>query len=188
VKFVVWAALLATAGVAAGQARVIARRSSEITPFAQMTFLNPDWALSPNFGASGGVDFTPFIPLLVQPSLEVRATAANGFEVEERSFSVGLKLAVRLGRVHPYGIVEEGIGGIYFHHPTTDIEGHLYTKDASRIYVVGGGVETNVLRLWQVRMEYTQQYWDLRPPKIYPMTGSVGVTYRIPFPKGKMKR
>jgi hypothetical protein len=187
-KVVVCAAICAVAtGVAAGQASVIARRESEITPFGQLTYLRPDSGLNSNVGFTTGMAFTPYIPLLIQPSLEVRFSDAFGDFASERTFSGGLKLAVRLHRFHPYGIAEEGLGGIYFAHPTRNNSGKLYVKDASRIYVAGGGLEVDVHSLWQVRVEFTQQFWNLRPPTLRPVTASIGVTYRIPFRKGVMK-
>ena len=187
-KVAVFAAICAAVTeIAAGQAKLVARRESEITPFGQFTYLRPDWGPDPNAGLTVGLAITPYIPLRVQPSLDLRFSNASGPVNTERTFSGGLKVAVRFARYHPYGIFEEGAGGIYFKHPMVNPNGTLYAKDASRIYVAGGGAEIDIHALWQMRVEFTQQYWNLKPPALQPITASIGVTYRIPFRKGKMK-
>ena len=87
----------------------------------------------PDTGLRWGAALTPYIPLLVQPSLELRVTSDGGSIAAERTFSGGLKLAVRLGHIHPYGIAEIGLGEIYFDHPTVNPNGTLYARDGSRM-------------------------------------------------------
>jgi hypothetical protein len=178
---------VAATEIAAGQANVVARRGSEISPFGQFTYLRPDSGQYPDTGVTLGAALTPYIPLLVQPSLELRVTSEGGSIAAEKTFSGGLKLAVRLGHIHPYGIAEIGLGEIYFDHPTVNPNGTLYARDGSRMYVAGGGLEVDVHSLWQMRVEFTEQYWNLKPPELRPITASIGVTYRIPFRMGKMK-
>jgi hypothetical protein len=175
-------------GNAIGQSRTAARRSSEITVFGQATYLQPDWgADNNNWGATAGMALTPFIPLWVEPSFELRVSTAGGSEVTERTFSGGLKLATKVGRLHPYFVAEKGVGGIYFKHPTINYNGKPYLEDSSPIYVLGGGVEIQTVPHWQIRLDFSQQYWNLNPPRIGPMALSFGVTYRIPFGKDRTK-
>jgi hypothetical protein len=181
--------LAASAGTgnAIGQARTAARRSAEITAFGQVTYRQPDWGADKNWGATAGTALTPFIPLWIEPSLELRVGSASGDVVKERTFSGGLKLAAKVGRLQPYFVAEEGVGWIYFVHPGLNSEGKPYTRDSSRIHVLGGGVEIQTARLWQIRLDFSQEYWNLKPPPIQPMTFSVGVAYRIPFKDGRIK-
>ena len=158
-----------------------------MTAFGQVTYRQPDWGADKNWGATAGAALTPFIPLWIEPSLELRVGSASGGVVKERTFSGGLKLAAKVGRLQPYFIAEEGVGWIYFVHPGLNSEGQPYVRDSSQIHVLGGGVEIQAVSQWQIRLDYTQEYWNLAPPRIYPRTMSIGVTYRIPFGRGKMK-
>jgi len=171
--------VLTATPVASAQAMVTAQRGAAITPFAATTLLVPDWGQHDNIGFTAGVDYTRFLRSIVQPSLELRVTNANGLDVSERSYTGGVKVEAAFGRIHPYGTFLAGTGVITFTHP---IPG--YDSDTSFVYSLGGGAEFNVLPSWKVRADFSQQHWDLDPQLLTPVTLSVGVAYSIHFRGG----
>jgi len=177
---------LAATAAASAQAMSVAQRGAEIAPFAQTTLLQPDWGPTANLGYTAGLDYTRFIRSIVQPSLELRVTSANGSTVSEHTYSGGLKLQTTIHRIHPYGVFLVGAGVIDFTHPTMSSNGP-YASDDSKVYSVGGGAQFDVLSQWQLRLEFTQQHWNIEPQILTPQTLSVGVAYRIPFRKGQMR-
>src|SRR5690349_86029 len=104
--------LLAGAVVATRNAKAQAvptlQRGAELAPFVQTTVVNPDWAQTNNIGFTFGVDYTRFIPSIVQPSLEFRATHANGHTVNESTYLGGIKLQTTVHNVNPYVVVLAG--------------------------------------------------------------------------------
>ncbi len=176
----------ACAGVAAGQSRVSALRESEIAPFVQGTYMNPEYGQPANFGYGAGVDVTPFMFRWLQPALELRFTGDSGTIAHEYTYSGGLKAATTFHGIHPYATLLRGLDSIYFTHPVATPTGP-YTRDSSRMFSIGGGAEFDVGPSWQLRADYSKQYWALDSPFIRPVAYSLGVTYRIPFRNGKMK-
>jgi opacity protein-like surface antigen len=155
---------------------VSAQRGAEIAPFAQTTLLSPDWGPTNNLGYVVGLDYTRFTRLFVQPSLEVRMTAANGDTVGERSYTGGLKLQTTIHGIHPYATLLAGYGAITFTHPIGN-----YLSDNSMVYSLGGGVEFNVTRQLKMRVDFTHQQWNLDPVTLTPVTLGVGLAYSLPF-------
>ena len=170
---------IAATGMASAQASVTAQRGAEISPFIQTTLLRPDWGQTNNIGYTVGVDYTRFIHSIVQPSLELRMTGANGKNVGEKSYLGGFKLAATVHGVHPYATLLAGTGGITFMNPVDS-----YGSDTSFVYALGGGLEFSVLQQWKVRADFAQQHWDLDPQLLTPITMSVGIAYSIPFHGG----
>jgi opacity protein-like surface antigen len=170
---------LASTGIASAQAAVTAQRGADLVSFAQTTLLRPDWGQTNNIGFSAGLDYTRYIRSSYQPSLELRYTNADGKNVGEHSFTGGLKLTTTAFGLHPYATLLAGTGGITFHNPVD-----TYGKDTSFVYSLGGGLEFNVQPQWKVRLDFTQQHWDLDPQLLTPMTFAVGVSYKIPFGAG----
>jgi opacity protein-like surface antigen len=171
---------LAATGIASGQASVTAQRGAEIAPWVQTTYLRPDYGQPNNIGYTVGGDYTRFIRSVVQPSLEIRYTSASGTQVNESSFTGGLKLQTTIYGVHPYATMLAGTGHITFVHPVSA----NYPGDTSFVYSLGGGLEFNVLPSWKLRADFTDQHWDLDPAILTPMAFSVGVSYSIPFHGG----
>jgi len=167
---------IASTGIACAQAAVTAAREAELSPFVMTTMLRPDWGSSNNTGFIFGADYTNFRRsfLTLQPSLEVRMVDANGVNVKETSFLGGFKLETTIHGIHPYATLLGGQGYINFNHPIGN-----YTGDDSFIYSLGGGVEFNVLPVWKVRADFTQQHWNLDPAVLTPMSFSVGLSYTI---------
>jgi hypothetical protein len=174
-------ALLVTAQSTLAQAAVSAQRGAEFTPFTMTTLLAPDWGPTNNLGYTVGMDYTRFIRSIVQPSLEFRFTKANGTTVNERSYAGGLKLQTSIHGIHPYATVLMGHADIDFVHPIG-----TYYGDASMIYTLGGGADFNVTRQWSVRMDFTDQHWNLDPNSLTPTAFGLGVAYSIPFHVGRV--
>jgi hypothetical protein len=168
--------------VAPAQAIVTAQRGAELAPFVETTLLSPDWGPSNNIGYTVGVDYTRFIRSIVQPSLEVRMSNANGNTVGERTYTGGLKLEFAIRRIHPYAILLAGMGDITFTHPIGN-----YTGDNSTIYSLGGGVEFPVGPALKARVDFTHQNWDLDPETLTPVTIGVGISYTLPFHRGDVQ-
>jgi opacity protein-like surface antigen len=171
---------LAATGIAPAQAAVTAQRGAEIAPFFMTTQLHPDFGQPNNVGFSAGVDYTRFIQSIIQPSIELRYTNANGQQVGEHTFTGGLKLQTTIHRLHPYATLLGGTAGITFAHPV----GAGYKSDNCFVYAFGGGVDLNLLQSWKVRADFSQQHWDLDPTILTPMTLSIGIAYSIPFHGG----
>jgi len=145
-----------------------AQRGGEFAPFVQTTLLSPDWGPTSNVGYTIGVDYTRFIRSIVQPSLEVRMTSANGSTVGERSYIGGLKLQTTIHGIHPYFTL---LGG----------EGRTF------IYSLGGGAIIPIHSQLDLRLDFTHQQWNIDPQTLTPVTLSVGVAYRLPFHNGRVQ-
>jgi len=177
-----FAALLASSRIAPAQALVTAQRGAEIAPFVQTTLLHPDWGPTSNLGYTVGVDYTRFIRSIVQPSLEVRMTSANGNTVGERTYIGGLKLQTTIHGIRPYATVLGGEGQITFTHPVGN-----YLNDSTFVYSLGGGVAFTLHSQLDLRLDFTDQQWNLQPGTLTPMTFGVGIAYRLPFHNGRVR-
>jgi hypothetical protein len=172
--------VLATARVAPAQALEAGQRGTEIAPFAQFTVTAPDWGPDKNRGYTIGVDYTRFIRSIVQPSIEIRMTAANGSTVDEKTYSGGLKLQATIHRVRPYFTLLAGKGFITFNQPINN-----YLGDNSLIYTLGGGAAFAAGQHMDLRLDFTHQNWNIGPQTLTPITLGVGLAYRIPFHSGR---
>jgi hypothetical protein len=172
----------AAATAAQAQAMVSAQRGAEIAPFVQTTLINPDWGQTNNLGYTAGIDYTRFIRSIVQPSLEFRMTSANGTSVNERTYAGGLKLQTTVHNTRPYLVLLVGYGDVTFTYP-----GHVFPGDNSIIYTIGGGADVNVTSRWKLRVDVTQQHWNLDPNTLTPITAGVGVSYSLPFHTGQVR-
>jgi hypothetical protein len=168
--------------IAPAQAIVAAQRGAEIAPFAQTTLLSPDWGPTNNLGYTVGVDYTRLIRSIIQPSLEVRMSSANGNTVGERTYTGGLKLQFSVRGIHPYATLLAGMGSISFTHPIGN-----YSGDNSTIYSLGGGAEFYVAPHLKARVDFTHQNWDIDPQTLTPVTIGVGLSYNIPFHRGNVE-
>jgi opacity protein-like surface antigen len=166
--------------LAGAQALLTAGRGAELSPFAQTTLLSPDWGPTNNLGYTVGLDYTRFTRSFLQPSLEARYSNAGGQTVSERSFTGGLKLQATIRGIHPYATLLAGQGGITFTHPVGN-----YLSDSSFVYSLGGGVEFMLRSQWSVRLDFTQQNWNLDPATLTPTAMGIGIAYRLPFHNGR---
>jgi len=179
---VVLLALLTAPAAASAQAIVAAQRGAELAPFVQAVVVDPDWGQPRDTGYTAGVDFTHFGRSLIQPSLEARYTSATGTQVNESSFTGGLKLGTTVHGVRPYMTLLAGYGDITFVHPRGN-----YLGDNSTIYSFGGGVDIPVRPSLRVRIDFTEQSWNLDPDGLTPMTLGVGFSYSLPFRRATVK-
>jgi hypothetical protein len=175
---------LATPRFASAQAMVTAQRGAEIAPFVQTTVLSPDWGPTYNFGYTVGVDYTRFIRSIVQPSLEFRMVSANGNTANELSYVGGLKLETSVHGIHPYFTFLAGDGIITFANPNVNYVG---PTNSFFIYSLGGGAEFNIKSQWKLRVDITQQTWNIDPEVLTPTAVNVGIAYRLPVSLGRVK-
>ena len=176
------ALLLASSQIAPAQAMEAAQRGGEIAPFALTTLLSPDWGPTTNVGYTVGVDYTHFIRSIVQPSLELRMTSANGSTVGERSYIGGLKLQTTIHGIHPYFTLLGGEGRITFTNPTNS-----YVGDNTFIYSLGAGAIIPIHSQLDLRLDFTHQQWNINPQTLTPVTLNVGIGYRLPFHNGRVQ-
>jgi opacity protein-like surface antigen len=170
--------LLSATRVVSAQALLTAQRSTEITPFAQLALVSPDWGPTNNLGYTVGIDYTHFIrSSFVQPSLEFRYTRANGVTVNERSYAGGFKLQTTVHGIHPYATILAGHGNIDFNYALPNSN---YHGDNSFIFAFGGGAEFNVTSLWRLRLDVTSQSWNTGTESLSPLTLGVGIAYSLP--------
>jgi hypothetical protein len=172
--------LLATARFAPAQALEAGQRGAEIAPFAQYTIVTPDWGETHDLGYTVGVDYTRFIRSILQPSLELRMTSANGATVDEKTYSGGLKLQTTIHGIRPYMTVLAGQGFITFNQPINN-----YLGDNSFIFSVGAGALFSAGHHVDLRLDFTHQNWNIDPQTLTPVTFGVGIAYRIPFHNGR---
>jgi len=176
------ALLLGGVGVAAGQARPTSERGSELALYGDVTYVHSGYSTSANnYGYSAGLDFTPLLFRTFQPSVELRATEAGPQSQTEYTYSGGLKAATTVGRFHPYATVLKGLAFVYFRNPGLGSNGYVYSHDSSRMWSTGAGADFDLSRQWQVRADFSQQFWALGNYTVRPSALSFGITYRIPF-------
>jgi hypothetical protein len=165
-----------------GQAMITAGRQTAFTPFGQMTLLRPDWGQQSNYGYTVGADYTHFIHSRIQPSFEVRASAANGNTVNEHTYLGGFQLQTPFRGIYPYLTLLGGYGGIHYDYNTGG-----YTGDHSLIYSLGGGADVPIARALRLRLDYTWQSWNIAPQTINPMTISAGFAYTLGGGRGVIR-
>ena len=163
-----------TSSAAHGQAKITAGRGNAFTPFAQMTLVGPDWGPTENLGYTFGLDYTHFIRSRVQPSLEARATAANGSTVNEHSYLGGFQVQLPFHGIYPYATLLGGYGGIHYNYDNGG-----YTGDHSLIYSLGGGADVPLARALRLRLDFTRQTWNIAPQTLNPITLSAGLAYSL---------
>jgi len=153
----------------------------DISGFGGYQYVSPDFRSSPHdSGFIAGVNVTRYFHFPVAPSLELRANIATGPAVNESSYLVGARAQANLGRrFYPYADFLIGPGAIHFNQ--IFIPG--YTHDNSLVKSIGGGVDIDLVRHFQVKLDYQQQFWKIGKEiaGFSPSLLSVGVVYRIPF-------
>jgi hypothetical protein len=159
---------IANTGTAAAQALATASRSFAMAPFAQGTYMTqPGYSQPANLGFAAGLDIA--LPISFG---------------REYTYTPGIKLATVVHGIRPYATVLGGAGTVYFDHPS--IQGHkgLYAHDSAPMLSLGGGAEFDISRVWQLRVDYTRQFWTLNQNFVAnlplgPSALSIGVSYRI---------
>jgi len=155
-------------------------KGADISVFGGITGLAPGFVSGRETGGTAGVNFTRYFSWPVAPSVEIRANTANGSQVEERSYLVGFRAQAGINwRYHPYADFMVGKGTIHYDHPAGG-----YLGDNSTVYSYGGGVDIDVTRNFQAKLDFQEQKWNIgmdASDKFNPNLITIGVAYRIPF-------
>jgi len=155
-------------------------KGADISVFGGITSLAPGYVSGRDTGGTAGINFTRYFSWPVAPSIEIRANTANGSQVEERSYLVGFRAQAGINwRYHPYAEFMVGKGTIHYDHPLGG-----YLGDNSTVYSYGGGVDIDVTRNFQAKLDFQEQKWKtgtIASDKFNPNLITVGVVYRIPF-------
>jgi hypothetical protein len=163
-------------------------RGAALSAFGGYTLVQPDYYDADNTGFAAGIAFTRFLDrFALEPSIALRATDSNGTAVRERTVTGGLQVAKKYNRFHPY--INLLIGGGSIIYATRPAPGDR--EDRGRVLSLGGGVDIDLLRNFQLRFDLQQQSWNLgmnavlKPQggdfTISPTAIIIGVNYVIPF-------
>jgi Outer membrane protein beta-barrel domain len=170
------------------QAMPNASRTAEISAFGGVDIASPDFDHPHDTGAAVGVDYARFFRWPVYPAVELRGNFTSGPTVNEDSYLIGLRAQTDFRRhFHPYVDFLAGIGSIKYAHPLNPHDTH----DQGTAYSFGAGVDIDLVRHFQARIDFQRQSWnfglngDFKPSGgDYTLTPSVlliGINYRIPF-------
>jgi hypothetical protein len=96
----------------------------------------------------------------------------------------GLKLETTVHGIHPYFTVLAGDGIINFANP---VENYIGPTNSFLIYSLGGGAEFNVRSQWKVRLDFTEQTWNIDPQVLTPTSLGIGIAYRLPVHNGRVQ-
>jgi len=167
-----------------GQARAAADRTAEISVFGGGSFYKPDYGLAGQPAYDFGADLTWFLHRsYLAPSLELRGVVSpKGTSVGENTYSAGLKVQHRYGRVVPYADFLMGAGTIKFTNPQYQYGRGYYTSDNSKVYSFGGGVDVDIAWHFSAKGDFQYSHWDTGGNVTYtPVAYTGGVVYHIPF-------
>lgn len=154
-------------------------KTSDISVFGAFASNSTGFSNAPNAGLTAGMAFTRYLPTIVSPALEARATLTDGPDVRERAYIFGPRAQVLLAkRFRPYGDFMIGKGFIHFNHPGRGAE----LGDNAFVKSFGGGVDVDMYRTFELKADWQSEFWtvglhDVRHPSVL----TVGLTYRIPF-------
>jgi opacity protein-like surface antigen len=163
-----------------------ASKSADISIFGAFTYGSPDYGDAHDFGGTVGANFTRYFRWKVAPSFEIRANRVNGTVMDQESAFGGLRGQMEFSRFHPYANVLYGDSKIFFHFPPSP----TYTMDTATGWSVGGGVDIDAIRHFQVKIDYQNEFFNYGRNgtlpgnaefTLSPTRFSVGVTYRIPI-------
>jgi hypothetical protein len=157
------------------QARQTATKSADIGVFGGFTYADPTYGPDNVSGGMFGADFTRYVHLPVEPSLEFRANFISGTYVGQHEYLVGLRAAAPFRTIKPYADFLVGPG--YIHFPLN----YGYTDDNSIVYNYGGGVDVRVTHSFALKLDVQGQHWNTGTLIYRPVLGTVGVQYTIPF-------
>jgi len=153
----------------------------DISGFGGYERVAPDFRSSPqDNGFVAGINITRYFRIPIAPSLEARANLASGPTVNERTYLVGARAQAQLEQsFYPYADFLIGPGIIHFNQ--IFIPG--YISDKSLVKSIGGGVDIDLVRHFQMKLDFQQQFWKLgtESAPFSPSLFTVGVVYRIPF-------
>jgi len=182
-KKLTWLSIAATLMLActthiAAQATPTATAPLDISVFAGYTRTFPDYGQVTNPGVTFGFDFAHYFKFPIVPSLEARANISNGTIVNERTYLFGVRMDPKLhGRFHPYGDFLIGPGNLHYVQPN----GYPgYVGDNSVVKSIGGGVDFDVYKHFQVKADVQYQFWNFGSNyTLTPTTYMIGINYRL---------
>jgi len=162
----------------AAQATATATAPIDASVFVGYTRTYPDYGQVTNPGVTFGFDFAHYFKFPIVPSLEARANISNGTIVNEKTFLFGVRADPKLhGRFHPYGTFLIGPGTLHYVLPN-GFPG--YTGDNSVVKSIGGGIDFDVYKHFQVKADVQYQFWNFGSNyTLTPTTYLIGVTYRL---------
>jgi hypothetical protein len=180
-------AALGNTHAAWGQTSATASKQAEISAFAGFTNSASDYGTQRNNGVTLGADYTRFFRWPVVPSFEVRGSYTTGLLITEESILFGLRLEAPIRRrYHPYADILYGGTKIDFKFPPNP----TYTSDQTSALSIGGGVNIDIVRQFQLKLDYQRQFENFGPNGTQPNNAdftltpgayTLGVVYRIPF-------
>lgn len=164
---------------AVAQGLPTASKKLDISAFSGVLNENPDFGPQRNYGFFLGANVTRHFHWVVAPSLELRYNSTTGQYLNDRSFLVGPRIQADLfHRFHPYADFLAGAGSIHFVRPFIP----NYLNDSSPVYSFGGGVDIDLVRNFQLKVDYQSlsasygEGFTLAPRPL-----GIGIVYRIPF-------
>lgn len=173
--------LLCLLGAAAlhGQASTpTASRAADLQVGAGLTIARHDYPYAP---PEDGVDISGasvYATFDFRPHLGVEfnfreLTSHNIDHLGERSYELGPRYVWHFNRINPYVRVSYGRG--VFNFPG-DVANLAYNMVAG-----GGGVDVNVLKHVNARLDFDYQYWLSfpDPPNLQPKVGTLGLAYHF---------
>ncbi len=160
------------------QAHPTASKNMDISAFGGIINDNPDYGPQRNTGIAFGASVTRYFGWRVAPSLEARYTRTTGTYINERALMGGLRIQTDFHRFHPYADFLGGVATIHFDVPPSP----GYTDDHAPVYAYGGGVDIDIVRRFQLKVDYQAETMSFdRNFSIAPRPLTIGVVYRIPF-------
>ena len=163
-----------------------ANKKADIAVFGGFDHSNPDFGAQRNNGIVLGGDYTRYFGWRIAPSFEVRVNRTTGFEMDQEAFFGGLRVKTDIRRFHPYANFLVGGTKITFHFPPNP----HYLTDTATAFSFGGGLDFDVYRNFQLKVDYQEQMENFggngtQPNNadftLSPTHFAVGVVYRIPF-------
>ncbi len=173
-----WAAVAPTLHSAA-QGLPTASKQLDISAFGGYLSENPDYGPTRNKGFFVGANATRYFHFPVAPSLEVRYNRATGQYLNDSSFVGGPRIQADIfHRFHPYADFLLGVDSIHFVRPFDP----TYLNDTAIVYSLGGGVDIDLVRQFQLKLDYQGHTVSFRSGfSLAPRPLAIGIVYRIPF-------
>jgi hypothetical protein len=181
IKILVPSVLLALGTLGArAQTSAVATKTADISVFAGYQNLHPDYGIPRDNGFAIGANFTRYLGWKVDPSLEIRYNYATGSFVNEKSFEAGVRAQGDYKLFHPYVDLLGGVATVDFGNFPHGIP--TYTNNSGGTFSVGGGVDIDIYRHVQAKIDYQQQnMYFAQNISLTPRPLTVGIVYRIPF-------
>ncbi len=178
---VLWVAALVVfflgSGILCGWSQAVrtASKSADVSVFAGFGDADPAYGPDRATGGMFGANYTRYLHIPVEPSLEFRANFLSNTYVSEHTYLAGVRAAVPLHSLRPYVDFLVGPGTIHFP------QNFSYVSDNSTVYSYGGGLDVPVYRNFALKLDVQGQHWNTGEFVYTPTLGTIGVVYTIPF-------